>query len=92
MIGAFARMIGARERILQVEQTEEKEYHVRVHGAQGPSEAQHGDAPPEQFVERISQEGGDVIVAPIIEALRDILGRRRSEARAKIVPGPSENR
>ena len=39
------------------------------------------DAPPERFTQKISDEGGDVYVAPLLEALRAAL------AKAKRQPG-----
>lgn len=40
------------------------------------------DAPPEQFTQKISDEGGDVYVAPMLEALRVALAKavRRAPA------------
>lgn len=35
------------------------------------------DAPPERFVEKVSDEGGDVYIAPMLEALRAALARAR---------------
>lgn len=33
------------------------------------------DAPPERFTEKISDEGGDVYIAPLVEALRAAVRR-----------------
>lgn len=35
------------------------------------------DAPPEAFVEKLSDEGGDVYVAPVLESLREAVRRHR---------------
>lgn len=79
MIGAFARMIGQRDRVLTFEQTGDHAYAVRTDDAAAtPSEAR--DQPPEGFVERIPHEGGDVFFAPILEALRNVLRVRSREA------------
>lgn len=40
------------------------------------------DAPPERFVEKISDEGGDVYFSPVLDALRETL-------RSKRTPNPS---
>lgn len=78
MIGAFARMLGAKERLLAVEETENRGYATMAAGPQGV-EAREGarDAPPEAFVERVSDEGGDVYLSPMIEALRSWVRRQR---------------
>lgn len=39
-----------------------------------PEEASN-DAPPERFTQKISDEGGDVYVAPMLEALRAALAK-----------------
>lgn len=79
MIGAFARMLGQRDRVLTCEQTGDNAYTVRKQGDPAePTESR--DHPPEQFVERIPHEGGDVVFAPILETLRAVLrGRPRTE-------------
>ena len=38
------------------------------------------DAPPERFVEKLSDEGGDVYIAPVLEALRAALRARLGRA------------
>ena len=40
-----------------------------------PLEEVASDAPPERFTQKISDEGGDVYVAPMLEALRAALAR-----------------
>lgn len=40
------------------------------------------DTPPERFVEKIADEGGDVYVAPVLEALRATLRAKRAGATA----------
>ena len=78
MIGAFARMLGNRDRVLTCEQTGDHQWAVRTRG--DAAQANEGrDQPPEQFVERIPHEGGDVVFAPILETLRAVLrsGRRK---------------
>lgn len=79
MIGAFARMLGARERVLAVEHDPESGYAVRSSAAV-PSERAGRDGPPEAFVaERVSDEGGDVYVIPILEAFRGLFRRKRAD-------------
>ena len=81
MIGAFARMLGARERLLAVEETEDQGYATRAQAPGRPdARTETRDAPPAGFVERVQDEGGDVYVAPMVEALRDWLRRRKTEA------------
>ena len=41
--------------------------------------AQDPNAPPAAFVHRIPDEGGDVILAPVVDALRAALRRRREQ-------------
>lgn len=73
MMGAFARMVGSRSRVLAVEENNA----VRAHGDAGYREhAPSADAPPERFVDKLSEEGGDVYVAPVLEALRAALRAR----------------
>lgn len=79
MIGAFARMLGTRDRVLTFEQTGDHAYSVRSReDAANANEAR--DQPPEQFVERIPHEGGDVVFAPILETLRAVLRGGRKKA------------
>lgn len=80
MIGAFARMIGNRQRVLSVEETEENGYAVQATGDDYHATSQEGDQPPEAFVQRFRHEGGDVWVAPMVEMLRELLRRRRAGA------------
>lgn len=78
MIGAFARMLGARERLLVVEETEDQGYATRAQAPGRPDARKEAhDAPPEGFVHRVRDEGGDVYVSPMLEALRDWVRRRR---------------
>lgn len=81
MIGAFARMLRSRDRVLSYEDTPEGH---RVNGDAG----QTPDAPPVAFVAKHSEEGGDVYVAPVLDALRAALRRRRGP-RAEDAPTPS---
>lgn len=81
MIGAFARMLRTRERVLAVEETEGQGYAVKA-GGPGAFEELAGrpDAPPEGFVEKVPHEGGDVYIAPMLEAMRSWMRRRKDEA------------
>lgn len=83
MIGAFARMLGSRSRVLSVEEN----YAVRTRGERGYREhaAGTGDAPPAAFVEKVSDEAGDVYVMPFLEALRAALRGRRADP-SKVEP------
>ena len=85
MIGAFARMLGTRDRVLTCEQTGDHAWSVRSRDDAGRAN-EAGDQPPEGFVERIPHEGGDVVFAPILETLREVLrgGRRRAGERATV--------
>lgn len=53
-----------------------------------PEEASH-DAPPEGFTQKISDEGGDVYVAPMLEALRAALARARGAREERGQPSSS---
>lgn len=88
MIGAFARMLGARERLLAVESTEDQQgYATRAHAPGGVAERKEArDAPPENFVEKVPDEGGDVYMVPMLEALREWVRRRRGLAGADADP------
>lgn len=94
MIGAFARKLGARERLLAVEETEDHQgYATRAHAPGGvapPREAR--DAPPEAFVEKVSDEAGVVYIVPMLEALREWVRRRRGLAGADADPLPLQRK
>ena len=80
MIGAFARMLGKRERILAYEETPDTGISVQARHDAGEDTTSEGrDAPPEAFVEKVPHEGGDVYVSPMLEMLRRTLRRRRDE-------------
>lgn len=79
LIGAFARMLGTRERVVSVSETSDHTYAVTALGPGRPERhSESRDAPPEAFVQKLSEEGGDVYVAPMLEALRELLRRRRA--------------
>lgn len=80
MIGAFARKLGSRERIVSCEQTSDHSYAVNTRGPEGDAQAESHDGPPERFVERFPHEGGDVFLAPLLETLRAALRRPRKQA------------
>jgi hypothetical protein len=91
MIGAFARMLGARERLLAIEPTEDQQgYATRAHEPGGgiAPRKEASDAPPEGFVHKVADEGGDVYVVPMLEALRDWVRRRRGLPGADADPTP----
>ena len=48
------------------------------------------DAPPERFTQKISDEGGDVYLAPMLEALRAALLARVKRGQAGDEPSTSE--
>ena len=48
------------------------------------------DAPPERFVEKLSDEGGDVYIAPMLDALRAALARTRRLPADASTPAPQE--
>lgn len=80
MIGAFARKLGSRERVLQCEQTGDHAYAVRATSDDGLRASEGADAPPERFVERYEYDGGNVFLAPILDTLRAVLKRPRADA------------
>jgi hypothetical protein len=90
MIGAFARMLGNRERIVSCEQTADHAWSVSSRGPEGDAQAQGHDGPPERFVERFPHEGGDVFLAPMLDTLRAVLRRPRKEAGGTL-PGLTQN-
>lgn len=71
-------MFGSRERLLSYEETTQNGFEVkaRTEGG-GDLVAQAHDAPPEMFVHKVSDEGGDVYVSPMVEMLRRVFRRRR---------------
>lgn len=78
MIGAFARLLGNRERVLVCEQTGEHAYSVKSRSDEGDKAAETSDGPPDRFVEKFQYDGGDVFFAPVLETLRAVLrGRPR---------------
>ena len=91
MIGAFARMLGARERLLTVEPTEDQQgYATRAQTpGHAPTRREARDAPPEGFVAKIPDEGGDVYMVPLLEALRDWVRRQRGLPGADADPTPA---
>lgn len=77
---AFARMFGSSARVVSVEEEEggKGNYTVQAWTGEGaPSGGSGTDAPPEAFVQRIEHPGGDVVVSPILEALRVWLRKGR---------------
>lgn len=83
MIGAFARMLGSRDRILTLEETGANTYDLRTRTAEGDATHSGSDAPPEAFSERIPHEGGDVWVVPVLETLRRVLKARATRGRSE---------
>lgn len=77
MIGAFARMLGSRSRVLSVEE----DHTIRAREERGYAEHRTSapDAPPEAFVEKVADEGGDVYVMPFMDALRAALRGKRAD-------------
>lgn len=90
MIGAFARMLGRGNRVLTVEESGNA-LQVRTRGQTGDVTSETNDGPPERFVERIPHEGGDVVIAPILDALRAILRREKRTAEADASPSAPES-
>lgn len=79
LIGAFARMLGTRERVVSVSETSDHTYAVTAQTPGAPERlSENRDAPPEAFVQKLNEEGGTVYVAPMLEALRELLRRRRA--------------
>jgi hypothetical protein len=98
MIGAFARKLGTKDRVLSYEETGEHKYALKTRSDAGEDkQAETHDAPPEGFVERIPHEGGDVFLAPVLETLRSVLRGRlpkrsvEEEASASTLPRVHEN-
>ncbi|HVM44608.1 MAG TPA: hypothetical protein VM582_01635 [Candidatus Thermoplasmatota archaeon] len=48
------------------------------------------DAPPERFTQKISDEGGDVYLAPVLDALRAALARGKRAASEDASPPAPE--
>lgn len=87
MIGAFARLLGNRERVLVCEQTGEHAYSVKSRGDEGDKAAEASDGPPDGFVEKFQYDGGDVFFAPVLETLRAVLrGKPRVEQISETLP------
>lgn len=86
-------MLGSRERILSVEENE-RGYSLKARDPHGADTTRDGrDAPPEGFVEKISDEGGDVYMSPIVEALRNLFRRKPTvSSMAEKVQMPSEGK
>lgn len=76
MIGAFARMLRQRDHVEVVEGSPEAGWAVRSREGERLQETR--DAPPEQFVQRVSDEGGEVYISPVLETLRQIFRRKPS--------------
>lgn len=77
-------MFGSSARVVSVEEEEGKKgaYSVQAWSRAGsPSGGSASDAPPDAFVQRIEHPGGDVVVSPILEALRAWLRKGRDEQR-----------
>lgn len=51
-------------------------------------EAATADAPPERFVHKVSDEAGDVYLAPVLDSLREALRARRPAAGNASTPEP----
>lgn len=81
-------MFGAPARVVSLEETEKKDgYQVKTWTDDG--EERTGaldDAPPEAFVQRVEHPGGDVLVVPLLEALRAWLKKGREES----LPGSTQ--
>jgi len=73
MIAAFARMTRAQARLLRVDETPQG---VTLQTSRG--EASGSDAPPERFVQTVEDEGGQVHVSAMVDALRAWLARQRN--------------
>lgn len=81
MISAFARMLGRRETLLRVDETPEG-ISLQSRREDGAEIARvDPDGPPPAFVQSLPAENGTVHVSPLVEALRDWLGKLRREAR-----------
>lgn len=76
MIGAFARMLRPKDHVEAVEGSPEAGWAVRSREGQQLPETR--DAPPEGFVQRVSDEGGDVYLSPVVEAFRQMFRRKPS--------------
>lgn len=74
MIGAFARMLRPKDHVEAVDGSPEAGWAIRSREGQHLPEVR--DAPPEAFVERVSDEGGEVYLAPVVEALRQLFRRK----------------
>lgn len=79
MIGVFAKMFSNRERVEEIAPMEgEVGYEIRARAPEDVGRITQGsDAPPENFVEKLPSEGGDVYYVPFLEALRNVLKRKQ---------------
>ncbi|HVL49040.1 MAG TPA: hypothetical protein VM889_10825 [Candidatus Thermoplasmatota archaeon] len=77
MIGAFAKMLGDRDRVLEVAAEENGSQVKLTSRGDGTGQVTSvSDAPPAAFVEKMAYDGGDVYVVPFLEAFRSWLRRK----------------
>lgn len=88
MIGAFARRLGPRDRILSYEETGEGVATTARTPEGVATLSPAADAPPEAFAQKLEHDGGNVYVVPMLEALREWLRKSRKPA---TLSGVSEN-
>ncbi|MGQ0536995.1 MAG: hypothetical protein ACT4PT_13110 [Methanobacteriota archaeon] len=81
VIGAFARVFKPKERVLHVAELEGSAgYEVESSLGNGEGRRTRLDAgTPEAFIEEVEYEAGNVIVSPVLEALRQLFSKRRQE-------------
>lgn len=74
MIGVIARMLKDKERVLELNERDDGGYDVRT--TTPPRETSSfvvDEREPEAFIERVEYESGSIVVAPLVEALREWL-------------------
>jgi hypothetical protein len=80
VISAFARMLGRRETVLRVEETPEG-VRIETRRDDGAEIARvDPEGPPPAFTQSLPDEGGTVVLSPMVEALREWLAKLRREA------------
>lgn len=76
MIGVFARMFRREDRIVQVDElADDSGYKIQAHAPDGETTVLMNQEP-SAFIDEVKYEGGNVLVAPILEALLENLRRK----------------
>lgn len=73
MIGVIARMLKDKERVLELNPRDDGGYDVRTASGRASETFVVDENEPEAFIERMKYESGDIVVAPLVDSLRDWL-------------------